>query len=351
MNRTKNQKEKCLLANQYNLRRITNKTMKKKSSDLLLKNLKIITESLENVLVPSIDYSPDTEKIAKYLRGELKESLLLKEPTMREKIIDNLHYISFDTLIYNLKKSVSKLLKKLDGRPWIAILYTNCQSEEDKEGAPAYNQFKSNVWIFRLCLKFIPEIRHNYPQGVVFCASDWKDNNIFSILNDNIRDLVFFDDVSFSGKQMEDTLWLTQKLMKQEPEKFHTFVCCHVIVSVTSSESLLVTKRMRNVYIHYGDIFPCIPFSEKELKIYQQLAQMETIHPLSGIYCQHKLADFVSIPVEEMSLLIKNCSESIRNLDTSAPNCPKVPYKSRKGHGPKTAYECNYVHFKNFIFA
>jgi len=255
-------------------------------------------ENAQRVTIPTTDYSPDPTKMKAFL-AEFSE--------YGAYFLQNLKYISFQDLLSYLQSALQQLLRVLCQnveicQPWCAVLLSGGY----------YEKQKSNVWIFRLLLKYIPEILKHPPELIIFKKKQFK---TLEQLDRIPKHLVFFDDLIYSGDQMNGSVKTVYSLTENDPRFTY-----HVICACASKTSKLSDIKEPPVQVHKG--CEIAPILLREVRLH-------------AVYTQHKLPDKISTFNDEISRVIRNCDYQYRfeNDDLMSP-CPIVPYKQEDGMGP-----------------
>lgn len=251
----------------------------------------------QSVTIPShIDYSPDATKIERLLASASTE----EEKQEYQWLVDNIKYVSFKDLLSYLQVAVIKFLKSIsmEGKQehWAAVILS-----DKNDSSVEYVRDKSNVWILRLILKFIPEIMNNLPKKVIYKLSQVASSDI-------PQNLVFFDDIIYTGFQMEGIVERVDRRCKRKT--YHAIVAC-------ASDEVNVGKRFfQNKFLHKGCTI-------EEIEVFGREA--------FPVYTQYKLPDNVSCFDKLIAKIIKNCdSPGGKRMN----QCPIVPYKEPNGWGP-----------------
>lgn len=255
----------------------------------------------EKVTIPVIDYSPDPDKIKKFLAsGNPDHALIMRD----------LKYISFENLLQYLETALQDFFDSIEADDtWVVVLLTDEQ----------YDPAKSNVWIFRLILKFLwPKMKFRLPEYIVYTVDQLKDKQV-----SNCPNLVFFDDLTYTGRQMSETLDGVSDFCKYQAQNFHVVVAC--MPEHSEIDDLDLTPR--EIFIHKGCTIR--PTMTKDLEKGYAFA----------VYAQHKLPDALSCFDVEIAQVIRNCDAQYTGGFEMNP-CPIVPYKQEDGMGPDLSGWC-----------
>jgi hypothetical protein len=311
---------------------------------LLRDNYTRFLNELERVPIPSRDYPLDRDRVKEYI-NEGKHSAI-KDKRIRQLVVDHTYYISFDDLIKNMCKALDEMMKGLEGRPWVVIMYnTEHQS---------YDYTKSYGWIFRLCLDKCRNIHLNPPVGLLLSPTDLEDI-LPLIMSGYLRDFVILDDISYSGFQIRSLGNFTRERLLElhVPEKVFEKINVVAVIAVIAGTAVLFQENDKysicRIPIYYGkkiDGFRHL-LTEDDIKYIDELNICSGIIGAPNIYASHKLPDEYSIMVTEIAPLISGCEDFYgddQTFDTLTPPCPSIPYKTVRYNIDK-----DYKHYSDYL--
>ena len=305
---------------------------------------------------PKKEYPLNKENVKAYIS---KVSTCSRETEALEKFFEVTKYISFDELIFALKQVILKF--KITGE------YAACLFSID--WIPVDN--KSNYWIYRLMIKL----------GLPPPVMEIRDEDDLQVaVSRGITRFVFFDDASFSGYQVYDTIYST--FLMQMLKLNYLDISVDLLLGYASPRALKIFNHL------VPEDLPTVPLDEltqihdlqtimatnqrfkghitlniiyyEQMRSLKELVDEKTLKTLEGlgisdrkipIYFVHKMPDYISSYSEiymgftlkepyEIIPLITNSEEyynnfllrevenrdDIEDLSRDAP-CPPSPYK------------------------
>ena len=328
--------------------------------------------NFDNIPIPRVQYPLNWDNVYKYI---VKVSKNVQQKDALAELFKATKYISFGVLITNLKAVVKKFNETLIGD------YAACLFTIDFESI----EYKSNYWIYKLLLK----LGLNIPTAEIF-----NEDDVDKAINKGITNYVFFDDASFSGYQMFDTVYSTF-LNYLLDKSVNININIYILLGYASKRALNIFNLMVPEEKHLtGEVHQDIPLEHLPLKFPLNEVQrrnnllkvnvnlkmiyaeyMKTLEELISydydiintlksmnmrtdkipIYFCHKMPDYISVyseiymgftlePPYEMIPLINNCeiyynddvAKRMRNyediIDLSRdPPCPPPPYRIHAG--------------------
>ena len=289
---------------------------------------------------PIVDCSIDRKKAEEWINAYEKRKDLQE---LAKFIVDNITYVDQETFEKALSQAVTKFNKECI-RPFGVCLLGALSNETDEE-------MKSNAWAYRIAReKELPE-----PKGVVHSVSpsdaadqlkDWL------LSNPGVNDILFIDDASYSGKQLND--WLQFALMNifQDEGLKSRPITIHIAIPYMTNNA----KAMAHASAKY---VRDMPGCNIEVKLYDQMiiptvneifdkatpsnreklmADMQKIYGRGSLkktlfYFQHKQPDYYSViyasPTEGTVLegpVVNENGEIIRKIPF-IPVIGKAPYQ------------------------
>lgn len=237
-------------------------------------------EAYELVIDPSypqFDNSINQECAQKWIESHSAEL----QP-LATKIIDNIHYIKFESFKEQLKICVEDFNKKLHSyeyQEYVLVLH-------EKEG-------KSNPWVFSHALRFLTKL----PMDIVR-INELED--YFDIYQDDAHiNLLFVDDASYSGTQMKFDLDLANLAAKDR------MIQVHCLIPFMTKRAYELLRAHNEAFLSSFQIIPTVKrlFNKDEKEILEN-NNVNSSDPgviryinwpeITLTYFQHKIADWKS---------------------------------------------------------
>jgi hypothetical protein len=290
--------------------------------------------------VPEREYPIDPVRLARAIE-------VAREPT--KTYLKHLQYVSFAEFETALCACVAEVAQQIGpNATWVPCL----GRLQNNRLVPATH--KSNIWIANLMDSFcVPNLFDTPPAMVLKEMSQFDELFKLAMVSPPVH-IVFFDDMLFSGQQMEATVSLVAEGLYNNwaEEPYETLqkifldapVCSggkprivfHIICPYRADKNQLVTTISKPAtfcdrqyqYSIYRRI-PVFLYSKHIVPTYP--ASVFGGKRAPSIYFSHKLADYVSVQASDIAPLIQGCEEvySREKLDTASPQCPWPPYKPR----------------------
>lgn len=274
------------------------------------------SKTLENVPLPTQTYDIDRDLASKWVSQATGE----KEKIMRERFLKEIKYISFNEFLERLTETANKFIEKISTRKYVILTSV---------GHSHYQPYKSAEWILSLCKVYVKDFPS--PSEVIPGTTD-LDKYIRSLPSSCRLDILFLDDISYSGEQITKVFNMVRKVASGNPS---LRIYLHLLVPIVSEKSFsLMTdhfdkEKVQNLKV-YKYISLIQPAFSDDLSIYYKIHPRYGSSGNSSMYTAHKLADSVSVPAHIIAPLISNCEEYYNektDFDLSEPPCPWPPYK------------------------
>jgi hypothetical protein len=273
----------------------------------------------DNVPIPKQDYNISPTLANKWINGPGS----LRDKQYRAQFVKEIVYISFPMFLQLLKQSANSFMHQIQNEPYIISLTVTMLG---------YTPHKSAEWLVALCKAYIPD----FPRPTEI-AIDQKE--LIKYLKDIPKtegmcqiNILFVDDISFSGQQLGTAIQLVHDVLK---EFLFVSINLHIIVPIIS---VIGQEQVQKVIDRYkSDRFHIFLHTAKTVpKFSQDVIDRFDLRKsaASALYSAHKLPDWLSVPNTMIAPLISNCEQYYidqygypKEFNTQNPPCPWPPYK------------------------
>ena len=272
-----------------------------------IEDFKQIYAKLKSHLQPTNKITIDKKLEERYIKMYKKENQKLIQ-----KILDNLHHITFKQFMIELEKQIIRFNNYLKDNNIKKYIFVIGVTSDIGGSITDFNIYKSNLWVFMLGWKYLAIKPHDIVLNL---------NIAIRLYLDSITDFLMMDDCSYSGIQLIDfvlkpasTELLYQKengyeilepKMNSYAPIFNKYCNIHLIIPYISNiaiEKLCQIKQITGFNIigyhsliikAYGDIL-----DEDEIirinDMYQKFLSYGDFSKLIPIIFDHKIADSTS---------------------------------------------------------
>lgn len=274
----------------------------------------------ENVIPePEADYPLKSELHQKQL---IESACDARHRQLIEAVLKHTDYVTWDRYMTVMRKLLVDLEKEVGVNRWRICLLSNSNSDVKPE--------KSNLWICRLALRELERKKSsilNTLEQIIDMAADIED----SFVEEQML-TVFFDDASYSGDQLSETIHDMYELGSKNNLAFVPFMSTQAIAHFKHSENktkLLYGEVMKTLKEKVNDEkFSQVHVKDaKKIPTYFAFKVADHVSTFPDIYagvinCTNKYK-ILKIPV------ISNCDTQLDKFGVNTDNmpCPRPPYK------------------------